>query len=730
MRIIDYYNIAATVLELAIVLAALLLCAGGRRGKGTGSGAAVDTAWKRGAAQGHTRGEKGSRPSAAGSLLQGRGFWFAAAAVAVFGAFLRMWNLVGLPDGLQQDEASIGYEAYCLANYGIDRNGYHWPVYPITWGSGGGSPIMIYLNVITTKIFGSSVWSIRIVPAFLGTATLVLFFAVLLRGFGRKTALAGLVILCITPWHIILSRWSLDSNTTPFWQMLATFVFVLAVTGGKRGGETGQVQSGAARPAKTAGKNDFAVRTKGQTALLLFAAFWFGVCMYSYGSANVVVPVTLLLLSIWGIRHRAFGWAQLAGCFAVFLVTCVPLAIFYAVNFLGLPEIALDWISFPKFTASHFSSVFLAWDASLPENLLSNVKGLLQTLTVGFTDEVSWNAMEGYWTLYLFTWPVLFAGMAWCFRKGWRDRKTVCCGESEDWMTGPMACHPSPNWCCRTNSLIASENSPARILFAELPLTRQHPKKDILQDGPSGGGAAVSSRQDDRTDAASAVNAVMMAELAAALLFTLFIQQDINREVLLFLPLVYCLVMGLRWIYRAGNGAAGGSLLAWVALGLILIGAVSFCKDYYGGKYNEYAATDFMPGYGEAIVYADELAGELDEAAGADKDTDGAKVYSTYDLVASPFMLTLYYTKYDLYDFLDTVEYRDNEAEFRIAVSFGHFIFGLPVVDTRDLSELMEEEYWGDVFVLTRAQAEQFDEELYEITVFRDRFAVVARRRD
>ena len=678
MRLIDYYNIIATVLELGIVAAALCLCkrAGNADGPGReGRNSGAPTCGRRAAARcGRT----------SGSWLQDKRYWIAVCAVIALGAFLRMWNLVGLPDGLQQDEASIGYEAYCLANYGIDRNGYHWPVYPITWGSGGGSPIMIYLNVITTKLFGSSVWSIRIVPAFLGTATLVLFFAVLLRGFGRKTALAGLVILCITPWHIILSRWSLDSNTTPFWQMLATFFFVLAVTGGKRGGETGQVQSGAARPAKTAGKNDFAVRTKGQTALLLFAAFWFGVCMYSYGSANVVVPVTLLLLSIWGIRHRAFGWAQLAGCFAVFLVTCVPLAIFYAVNFLGLPEIALDWISFPKFTASHFSSVFLAWDASLPENLLSNVKGLLQTLTVGFTDEVSWNAMEGYWTLYLFTWPVLFAGMAWCSRKGWRDRKTVCRRRSED----------------------------------------------MLQGRSAGGGAAVSSRQDDRTDAASAVNAVMMAELAAALLFTLFIQQDINREVLLFLPLVYCLVMGLRWIYRAGNGAAGGSLLAWVALGLILIGAVSFCKDYYGGKYNEYAATDFMPGYGEAIVYADELAGELDEAAGADKDTDGAKVYSTYDLVASPFMLTLYYTKYDLYDFLDTVEYRDNEAEFRIAVSFGHFIFGLPVVDTRDLSELMEEEYWGDVFVLTRAQAEQFDEELYEITVFRDRFAVVARRRD
>ena len=686
MRIIDYYNIAATVLELAIVLAALLLCAGGRRGKGTGSGAAVDTAWKRGAAQGHTRGEKGSRPSAAGSLLQGRGFWFAAAAVAVFGAFLRMWNLVGLPDGLQQDEASIGYEAFCLANYGIDRNGYHWPVYPITWGSGGGSPIMIYLNVITTKLFGSSVWSIRIVPAFLGTVTLILFFAVLLRGFGRKTALAGLAVLSITPWHVILSRWSLDSNTTPFWQLLATSVFLLAVTRRERPAQA----EGAADAAQRRGEIPGSERgSHGQTALLCCAAFLFGVCMYSYGSANVVVPITLLLISIWGLRHHAFRPGQLAGCFVTFLVTCVPLAVFYAVNFLGLPEIALDWISFPKFTSSHFGSVFLALDASLPRNLLGNVKGLLQTLTVGFTDEVSWNAMEGYWTLYLFTWPVLFAGMAWGFRKWRRDRKMVCGAE------------------------------PYRALCSASPGSA-----DIM-DG----------QQEERTDAASAVNAVMMAELTAALLFTLMIQQDINREVFLFLPLVYCLVMGLRWIYHAAEETVHrrkpGHILALAALGLILIGAVSFCKDYYGGTYNEYAASDFMPGYGDAMVYADEAANELDAASGAAEDGEGAAVvYSTYDLVASPFMLTLYYTKYDPYDFLGSAVYRDEEAEFRIAVSFGHFVYGLPAEDSSDLSALMEEEYWGDVFVLTRQEAEQFDESLYEITWFKDRFAVVVRRQE
>ena len=39
------------------------------------------------------------------------------------GCFIRLYNINNAPVGLNQDEASIGYEAYSLLNYGIDRNG-------------------------------------------------------------------------------------------------------------------------------------------------------------------------------------------------------------------------------------------------------------------------------------------------------------------------------------------------------------------------------------------------------------------------------------------------------------------------------------------------------------------------------------------------------------------------------------------------------------------------------
>ena len=177
----------------------------------------------------------------------------------LLGTFLRFYRIGLLPNGLQQDEASIGYEAYCLANFGTDRNGYPFPVYPITWGSGGGSPLLIYLNVITTKLFGSNVFALRFVPAFLGSLTLVLFYLLLRKMWNERIALAGLAVLALTPWHIVLSRWSLDSNTMPFWLCLATLLFVMAVRSQK-------------------------------TWQYCLAAAAYSLCLYSYGAANVVIP--------------------------------------------------------------------------------------------------------------------------------------------------------------------------------------------------------------------------------------------------------------------------------------------------------------------------------------------------------------------------------------------------------------------------------------------------------
>ena len=52
------------------------------------------------------------------------------------GLLVRAWAFGSIPPGLNQDEASTAYDAFCLIHYGMDRNGFHLPVMLVSWGSG------------------------------------------------------------------------------------------------------------------------------------------------------------------------------------------------------------------------------------------------------------------------------------------------------------------------------------------------------------------------------------------------------------------------------------------------------------------------------------------------------------------------------------------------------------------------------------------------------------------
>lgn len=62
--------------------------------------------------------------------------WLPFMLIFLLAAVLRLWAFGTVPGGLNQDEASIGYDAWSILYYGIDRNGIRLPVHLIAWGSG------------------------------------------------------------------------------------------------------------------------------------------------------------------------------------------------------------------------------------------------------------------------------------------------------------------------------------------------------------------------------------------------------------------------------------------------------------------------------------------------------------------------------------------------------------------------------------------------------------------
>ena len=60
--------------------------------------------------------------------------WLLPLLLVLIGVAVRLWQLGGMPCGLNQDEAYAGYEAYSMLTYGVDSWGYTNPCYFISWG--------------------------------------------------------------------------------------------------------------------------------------------------------------------------------------------------------------------------------------------------------------------------------------------------------------------------------------------------------------------------------------------------------------------------------------------------------------------------------------------------------------------------------------------------------------------------------------------------------------------
>ena len=350
------------------------------------------------------------------------------------------------------------------------------------------------------------------------------------------------------------------------------------------------------------------IRTK-KTYVYVLSAIAYAICMYSYGSATIVVPIHLLLLCIFCLKNKLLNIKQLIASGVAFLVVFMPLLVFYMVNYLGFPEIYAEHFTINRFTASRSGEVFLTLDSSLPANLFNNLKVFFKVITVGDDTDMLCHFIPGYATLFEFTFPITFLGS------------------------------------CVTI-------------------------KDVF------------SKKSDDTVEKRAYDFVWLSMFIACFIMAVVIVTDISRMVMMFLPLAYFFVKGFGFVLERTT-----KVFAVIPV-LLMFAAISFSKDYFLG-YNDITGNLFMPGYGEAIKRAYEIAG------------DDSTIYSTYDGLSAPFMLALYYNDYDVNKFYKTVNYKDPYGEFRVADSFGNFVFGLP----QDIENVNTDNV---VFVLTESEYETF----------------------
>jgi len=129
--------------------------------------------------------------------------------ILIIGVVIRAYLFGTIPNGINTDEAASGYDAYALYNYGIDMNGYKYPLVLVGFGTGH-QALYTYFSIPFISIFGLNQLSIKMTNLVFGILSLIIFYLTVRRTDNNKVAMIALLLIATNPWHIIISRWGLD----------------------------------------------------------------------------------------------------------------------------------------------------------------------------------------------------------------------------------------------------------------------------------------------------------------------------------------------------------------------------------------------------------------------------------------------------------------------------------------------------------------------------------------
>ena len=232
------------------------------------------------------------------------------------GVLMRIVHFGSIPGGLNQDEASIGYDAWCLAHFGTEGNGVPWPVHLISWGNGGNASYA-YMAIPFVAV-GLSPFTLRLPMLIASLASLFLVWFVMRRLFDERAAWASAAVVALSPWHIMLSRWALDCNALPFLFLCGLALLIVSLQSNRKFG------------------------------WLILASVMFGVSVYSYGPAYLAVPIFVLgALTICATGGLLSRWQAIIAA-VIFAVTSLPIALYIFVNFFHWSSIHLAGITVPR----------------------------------------------------------------------------------------------------------------------------------------------------------------------------------------------------------------------------------------------------------------------------------------------------------------------------------------------------------------------------------------------
>jgi 4-amino-4-deoxy-L-arabinose transferase-like glycosyltransferase len=196
------------------------------------------------------------------------------------------------------DEVDAGYQAYSLAETGRDYKGHLLPLYAQSF-SEWRAPLMMYAMVPFIKAFGLNEWGVRGYSAFFGIISILGFYFLLRKiGIKKSIAILSVLLLAITPWHIQYSRTAFELTLLASLIIWGLYFLI-----------------------------DYLLSNKAVFKIIV-AAILLSLSFYTYNTANVYVPLLLLVTAIsYFLVKREIVWKPFLGLLTIMFFLSLPILI-------------------------------------------------------------------------------------------------------------------------------------------------------------------------------------------------------------------------------------------------------------------------------------------------------------------------------------------------------------------------------------------------------------------
>ena len=279
----------------------------------------------------------------------------------------------------------MGYDAWCIAHFGVDRYLMKFPVYFTNFGTGQNA-LYTYLCAICIKILGYSRFTLRLPAVF--NAFLAAFFGLKLvdaKWHKRSINLLYLSLYTVLPIFLQSTRFGLESYLMLGFAALFLYTLVYAVEHSK--------------------KRYYAI-----------SGICGGILLYTYAISYLVTIIFLAVTLIYLIRLYKITVKNAIAFVIPLAIVGMPLVLVQLINMFDLPEIYLGPITVTKLMGYRASELTLVHPL---RTFIVSLKSIF------LNDWINYNSFETYKTMYWISLPFLAIGV--CngvinLVKDWREK--------------------------------------------------------------------------------------------------------------------------------------------------------------------------------------------------------------------------------------------------------------------------------------------------------------------